>query len=83
MLFDRILFLLVFLLYMPLVIYVPNPGGVGLALPFNLLIYGGAALLMIGMLAGATVALHCHHADQSSDSGGLPVSGAADPFYPA
>lgn len=47
MLFDRILFLFVFLLYIPLVIYVSNPGGIGLALPFNLLIYGGAALLMI------------------------------------
>ncbi|CAI1906979.1 O-antigen ligase RfaL [Serratia fonticola] len=57
MLFDRILFLLVFLLYMPLVIYVPNPGGVGLALPFNLLIYGGAALLMI--VCWRVPLLHC------------------------
>ncbi|UNK26925.1 Wzy polymerase domain-containing protein [Serratia plymuthica] len=46
MIFDRIFFLFVFLLFIPLAIYIPNPGGVGLALPFNLLVYGGAALLM-------------------------------------
>ncbi|ASM15421.1 MULTISPECIES: hypothetical protein [Serratia] len=46
MIFDRIFFLFVFLLFIPLAIYIPNPGGIGGALPFNLLIYGGAALLM-------------------------------------
>ncbi|ALL36697.1 polymerase [Serratia marcescens] len=44
--FDRIFFLCVFLLFIPLAIYIPNPGGIGLALPFNLLFYGGAALLL-------------------------------------
>lgn len=46
MLFDRIFFLFIFLFFIPLLIYIPNPGGTGLALPFNLLVYGGAALLM-------------------------------------
>lgn len=46
MIFDRIFFLFIFLLFIPLAIYIPNPGGIGVALPFNLLIYGGAALLM-------------------------------------
>ncbi|WP_149543247.1 PglL family O-oligosaccharyltransferase [Serratia marcescens] len=48
MIFDRIFFLFIFLLFIPLAIYIPNPGGMGLALPFNLLVYGGAALLMGG-----------------------------------
>ncbi len=47
MIFDRIFFLFIFLLFIPLAIYIPNPGGIGLSLPFNLLVYGGAALLMI------------------------------------
>ncbi|WP_273854864.1 O-antigen ligase family protein [Serratia liquefaciens] len=46
MIFDRIFFLFIFLLFIPLAIYIPNPGGIGVALPFNLLIYGGAALLL-------------------------------------
>ncbi|CAI0997666.1 O-antigen ligase RfaL [Serratia marcescens] len=46
MIFDRIFFLFIFLLFIPLAIYIPNPGGIGLSLPFNLLVYGGAALLM-------------------------------------
>lgn len=46
MIFDRIFFLFIFLLFIPLAIYIPNPGGIGLVLPFNLLVYGGAALLM-------------------------------------
>ncbi|RJF58662.1 polymerase [Serratia inhibens] len=46
MIFDRIFFLFIFLLFIPLAIYLPNPGGIGLALPFNLLVYGGGALLM-------------------------------------
>ncbi|RYM61152.1 polymerase [Serratia proteamaculans] len=46
MIFDRIFLLFVFLLFVPLAIYIPNRGGAGLALPFNLLVYGGAALLM-------------------------------------
>ncbi len=46
MLFDRIFFLFKFLLFIPLAIYIPNPGGIGLALPFNFLVYGGVALLM-------------------------------------
>ncbi|WP_434462595.1 Wzy polymerase domain-containing protein [Serratia plymuthica] len=46
MIFDRIFFLFIFLLFIPLAIYLPNPGGAGLALPLNLLVYGGAALLM-------------------------------------
>lgn len=44
---NYIFFLFVFLLFVPLTIYIPNPGGTGLALPFNLLFYGGAALLMV------------------------------------
>ncbi|MEE4412025.1 MULTISPECIES: PglL family O-oligosaccharyltransferase [unclassified Serratia (in: enterobacteria)] len=48
MIFDRVFFLFVFLLFIPLAIYIPNPGGMGLALPFNLLTYGGAALLIGG-----------------------------------
>ncbi|MBH3319509.1 O-antigen ligase C-terminal domain-containing protein [Serratia ureilytica] len=46
MIFDRIFFLFIFLLFIPLAIYIPNPGGIGLSLPFNLLVYGGAVLLM-------------------------------------
>ncbi|WP_241993370.1 O-antigen ligase family protein [Serratia marcescens] len=46
MIFERIFFLFIFLLFIPLAIYIPNPGGIGLSLPFNLLAYGGAALLM-------------------------------------
>ena len=46
MTFDNVFFLFIFLLFIPLAIYIPNPGGIGVALPFNLLIYGGAALLM-------------------------------------
>lgn len=46
MIFDRIFFLFIFLLFIPLAIYIPNPGGIGVALPFNLLVYGGAALLL-------------------------------------
>ncbi|MGQ8773273.1 hypothetical protein ACUTQ5_02290 [Serratia sp. NA_112.1] len=46
MIFDRVFFLFIFLLFIPLAIYIPNPGGVGLALPFNLLVYAGTALLM-------------------------------------
>jgi O-antigen polymerase len=45
LIFDRISFLFVFLRFIPLAIYIPNPGGMGVALPFNLLIYGGTALL--------------------------------------
>ncbi|SQI34351.1 Lipid A core - O-antigen ligase and related enzymes [Serratia plymuthica] len=48
MIFDRIFFLFIFLIFIPLAIYIPNPGGIGLALPFNLLVYGGVALLMGG-----------------------------------
>ncbi|HEJ7990414.1 TPA: O-antigen ligase C-terminal domain-containing protein [Serratia liquefaciens] len=46
MIFDRIFFLFIFLLFIPLAIYIPNPGGIGLSLPFNLLAYGGTALFM-------------------------------------
>ncbi|MBI6182966.1 O-antigen ligase family protein [Serratia proteamaculans] len=46
MIFDRVFLLFIFLIFIPLAIYIPNPGGVGLALPFNLLVYGGAALFM-------------------------------------
>ncbi|MBL5824974.1 O-antigen ligase family protein [Serratia fonticola] len=46
MIFDRLFFLFIFLLFIPLAIYIPNPGGHGLALPVNLLTIGGAALLM-------------------------------------
>ncbi|HEJ8022857.1 O-Antigen ligase [compost metagenome] len=46
MTFDNVFFLFIFLLFIPLAIYIPNPGGSGLSLPFNLLIYGGAALLL-------------------------------------
>jgi len=46
MIFGRNFFLFVFLLFIPLAIYIPNPGGTGLSLPLNLLVYGGAALLM-------------------------------------
>lgn len=44
MIFDRVFFLFIFLLFIPSAICLPNPGG--RALPFNLLFYGGAALLM-------------------------------------
>ncbi|MGA9619659.1 MAG: pilin glycosylation ligase domain-containing protein, partial [Serratia proteamaculans] len=47
MIFDRVFFLFIFLLFIPLAIYIPNPGGVGLSLPFNFLVYGGAALYMV------------------------------------
>lgn len=43
---NRVFFFLCILCFIPLAIYIPNPGGFGLALPFNLLVYGGAALLM-------------------------------------
>jgi O-antigen polymerase len=43
------------LLFIPLAIYIPNPGGIGLSLPFNLLVYGGAALLMGGLAGNTTV----------------------------
>lgn len=33
-----------FLIFISLVIYIPNPGGIGFSLPFNVLTYGGAAL---------------------------------------
>lgn len=46
MIFNRVSFLFVFLLFIPTVMYLPNPGGVGIALPFNLLFCGGAALIM-------------------------------------
>ncbi|HDU7919819.1 TPA: O-antigen ligase C-terminal domain-containing protein [Serratia marcescens] len=46
MIFDRIFFLFTSLLFIPLIMYIPNPGGSGLALPFNLLFYGSAALLL-------------------------------------
>lgn len=46
MVFERIFFLFIILIFIPTAFYLPNPGGVGLALPFNLLFYGGAALLM-------------------------------------
>lgn len=46
MIFDRVFFLFVFLLFIPLAIFIPNPGGAGLALPFNFLVYGGTSLLM-------------------------------------
>ncbi|MBD8214481.1 PglL family O-oligosaccharyltransferase [Erwinia persicina] len=46
MTFDRIHFLFLFFLFVPLAIYIPNPGGIGLSLPFNLMVYGGAALLI-------------------------------------
>lgn len=46
MIFDRIFFLFIFLIFIPLAIYIPNPGGIGLSLPFNELVYGGTALFM-------------------------------------
>ncbi|MEL5380032.1 PglL family O-oligosaccharyltransferase [Serratia ureilytica] len=44
--FDRISFLLTLLLFIPLIIYISNPGGTGFTLPFNLLFAGGAALFI-------------------------------------
>ncbi|MGC2909176.1 Wzy polymerase domain-containing protein [Serratia marcescens] len=46
MIFDRISFLLTTLLFIPVTMYISNPGGVGFTLPFNLLFYGGAALFI-------------------------------------
>lgn len=43
---NRVVFFCLSLLFIPSIIYLPNPGGVGLALPFNLLFSGAAALLI-------------------------------------
>lgn len=53
MVFERIFYLLIFLMFIPAAIYIPNPGGIGLALPFNLL-SGAAAALLAAVCWGTT-----------------------------
>ncbi len=57
MLFERIFFIFIFLLFIPAVIYIPQASGLGLALPLNLLVCSGAALLMA--VCWGAVSLRC------------------------